>query len=622
NQIYRTGQPAKIIDYEVVRKDKTRRILELSASLRRDRTGLPIGFRGVVRDVTKRRRTEEALSQQRAYFQQLFEGSPQAIVILNVDGKIINANKGYEHLFGYRPAEIKGRNNLDLLIPEDLMAEGQMIHQTALSGKSIQRETHRRHKDGRLIPTSVLGYPIKIGSEIVGAFYIYMNISERKSIEKALAHQAFHDALTGLPNRVLFSERLGRALERIKRNQDHRFAVLLFDLDRFKQVNDSYGHITGDKLLVAVSSRLSKCFRAVDTVARLGGDEFAVLMEEVNRPEQIISVVNRAKEYISEPFLINNQEIFTSASIGIVIKTDPFQTPEEIMRDADIAMYRAKELGKGYFKFFSRKMYQQTVALVRLETELRQAIDHKQFELHYQPILAVPTQQLVGMEALIRWNHPQRGMLFPNIFIPLAEDTGLIVPIGSWAIAEACQQLKEWQNEFKVADNLVMNVNISSKQLLLPDFVDYVTHVLKETHLDPRCLKLEITETVIMQDTKTTIERLTRLVNLGVRIVVDDFGTGYSSLSYLQRFPIDVLKIDRSFISGSGNVQDNIEIVKTIISLARSLGLSVVAEGVENEDQLDALKSLKCELAQGYLFSKPLDKLTIHALMKNLKQPG
>jgi Amt family ammonium transporter len=563
-------------------------------------------YEGTVVDVTERKRAEEALEAQRAFFRQLFENSPQAIVLIDSKRNVLDANKGFEELFGYRATDVQGFGVRAFIVPEDLLTECENFRAAILSGNTVQRETYRRHRDGRLIPVSMIGFTVKSGDAAGGIVYIYQDISERKAFEEQITHQAFHDSLTDLPNRSLFSERLERALTRGRRRGDYQYAVLMIDLDKFKAVNDSLGHAAGDMLLVEIAGRLKSCMRSVDTVARLGGDEFAVILEEFKAKREVLSVAERLHEALRRPCTICGNEVFPGASIGIVLRTKEYGCAEDVLRDADIAMYRAKELGKP-FMIFDRKMHKEILETISLEAELRDALTRGQLVLHYQPIVNVDSRALEGFEALVRWNHPIRGIVPPAKFIPLAEETGIILPLGRFVIAEACRQLGQWQKTIPGAEHLSVSVNVSCRQFVRDGLVEHVAQVLEESGIDPARLKLEITESVLMQDTRHSISELNRLKALGVRIAVDDFGTGYSSLSYLRQLPIDHLKIDRSFISGTDNPDDNIQIVKSIISLARNLGLTVIAEGVEREDQFARLQNVRCDKAQGYMFSRPVD---------------
>jgi Amt family ammonium transporter len=470
---------------------------------------------------------------------------------------------------------------------------------------------------------AVIGYPIQFGDEIQGAYYIYQDITERKEFEEQLAHQAFHDALTGLPNRVLFTERLGRAVQRAQRREEYRFAVFMIDLNRFKVINDSLGHHAGDQLLVGAARRMVSCVRGVDTVARLGGDEFAILLEEYSSPRDVTRVAQRIHEAMERPFTIEGTEIVSSAAIGIVLKTGAYARAEDILRDADVAMYRAKATGKMGYRVFNKKMHEEATRYLVIENELRQALEAGQLVVHYQPIVGVATQRIEGFEALVRWEHPRRGLIPPNHFIPVAEETGLIVPLGAWVLREACLRMAAWRKRFPAARDVAMSVNVASRQLDQKDLVPLVARALEESGLPAQLLKLELTETTLVSNSRTCKDNLLGLKALGVRLVVDDFGTGYSSLQYLQRMPIDMLKIDRSFIcGGAADCEENQEIVKTILTLARNLGLAVVAEGVEEEEQLERLAAERCEQAQGFMFSRPVDATAAERLLASLGAPG
>jgi len=557
---------------------------------------------------TKYNKVMGALQQQRAYFKQLFENSPQAIVMINGNGEIISINKGFENMFGFTSNEAQSKRNRDLIVPEDRVNEVVTINQTVLKGKTIHKETVRKHKSGRLIPVLMLGYPIEIENQIDGIFYIYNDISERKAFENELYHQAFYDSLTGLPNRALFMERLNHAIERRKRRDKYQFALIMFDLDRFKRVNDSLGHHTGDELLKQMAERFKKCIRSVDTVARLGGDEFAVLLEEFIGLKDVINVARRIRNVAQEVVYIDNNEIYVSASIGIVLNVNAYSNSEDLLRDADIAMYRAKESGKACFKVFHKKMHEQALESVIIENDLRNAIAENKLRLYYQPIVKTGSEKIEGFEALVRWIHPKYGVLSPIKFIPLAEETGLIIPLGKWVLSEACKQIKRWNDISSQYSKLTISVNVSSKQFMQQDFIEHIASVIKQYHCHPDQLKIELTESVLMDYAESSIEKMNALKKMGIRLVIDDFGTGYSSLSYLNRFPIDGLKIDRSFISNMNASDEDMEIVKTVLSLAKHLNLGVVAEGVEEKDQLSVLKALSCECVQGFYFSKPLEE--------------
>ncbi|WP_319760152.1 ammonium transporter [Maridesulfovibrio sp.] len=577
--------------------------------------GMPF-YMAIMRDITERKEAERKLLTQQAYFQQLFESSPQAIVQVNTRGKIQNVNKGFEQLFGFKRKEVLGSYNRSVVVPHNLQAEAKQFSESVLTGRLVDKETVRRHKDGRLIPISVIGYPIHVEDEVRGIYYIYTDITQRKAFEDQLAHQAFHDSLTGLPNRVLFAERLSRALKRSKRRKDYRFAAMMLDMDRFKWINDTLGHHAGDEFLIAIADRISSCIREVDTVARLGGDEFGIVVEEFSSYQEVIKIAKRIQHSLQLPLDLAEGRVTSSASIGIVLRSEDYDDSEAVMRDADIAMYRAKEMGRSRFKVFNQRMHSRLLAEVELENDLRQAIQDEELSLFYQPIMHASSGQLRGFEALLRWDSPQRGMVSPAEIIPLAEETGLIVPLGQWILREACLSMKKWLDSTGIYD-LTINVNLSFKQFGQPNFTQFVKNTLEQTKLPPKNLKLELTESCLMQNPAETMSKLTTLRKMGVQLVIDDFGTGYSSLSYLQRFPIDGLKIDRSFISGDSRDTSNKEIVRTIIAMAKSLGLDVVAEGVEESSQLDMLQDMSCDAVQGFMFSRPVEGSKVENFINN-----
>lgn len=431
-----------------------------------------------------------------------------------------------------------------------------------------------------------------------------------------LLHYAFHDDLTGLPNRDLFLKQLRSVIADTKLHKSALFAVLFLDIDRFKVVNDSLGHQMGDQLLVSATSRLKSCLRNTDTVARVGGDEFAILLKDILDVRDATRVADQLQRELALPFRLNRQDIFTSVSIGIALNQAEHEyQPEELLRDAHTAMYRAKTLGIARHEVFSTGMRVQVVKRLQLETDLRRAIEQQEFYLHYQPIVSLKTGRIAGFEALVRWQHPQHGFVSPAEFIPVAEETGLIIPLGKWIFQEACRQLSIWQEKFPTDPPLTLSVNLSGQQFSQPDLVEYIEQTLKNTGLDGRSLKLEITETVAMNDIESTIALLLRLKSLNLRLSIDDFGTGYSSLSYLHRFPVDTLKVDRSFVSRMEDTGEDAAIVQTIVMLGHNLGMDVVAEGVETAAQRAKLEMLNCEYGQGYLFSKPLDSKAAAALL-------
>jgi diguanylate cyclase (GGDEF)-like protein/PAS domain S-box-containing protein len=433
------------------------------------------------------------------------------------------------------------------------------------------------------------------------------------------------DALTSLPNRVLFMDRLGRAIQRAKRHKEFIFAVLFLDLDRFKLVNDSLGHVIGDQLLIETANRLQKCLRSCDTVARTGedtlarwgGDEFIILLEDIKHPSDATRVAKRISSELETKFNLSGHEVVVTASIGISISTTGYEQGEDLMRDADTAMYRAKSLGKNRFEVFDADMREQTVSRMQLEQDLRKAIDNLEFENYYQPIISLTNGRIVGFEALVRWRHPIRGLVGPLEFIPVAEETGMISVLGQWVLMEACRQAREWQQRYGADTGTMVSVNLSTKQFLQPELIEQIGGVLAATGLPPGCLKLEITESMIMGDPYSAAATLSQIKALDIHLGIDDFGTGYSSLSYLHRFPLDTLKVDRSFVSQMEVDKENKEIVRTVITLAHNLGLDVVAEGVETAEQWKVLEELGCEYGQGFFFSRPVPAKAAEAMLAN-----
>lgn len=454
------------------------------------------------------------------------------------------------------------------------------------------------------------------------------SIEEQKRISEALKeskdrfrYAALHDALTGLPNRALFTEHLHKAIERSKRDPQFIFAVLFLDFDRFKYVNDSLGHSFGDRLLVEIANRLRECVRQVDSVARFGGDEFAILLDGIHAPVLAVHIAERIQQTMTAPFHIEGHETFLTTSVGIALSTDGYDQPEEVLRDADIAMYRAKDSGKARYEIFAKTMHAQTLSRLHLENDLRRALERREFFLVYQPIVRVGSGQLAGFEALVRWQHPERGIVPPLEFIPMAEETGLIVPLGRWVLEEACRQVREWQSESPAFRNLTLSVNLSGRQLNNPKLIQEVKDILFDTGFDPSRLKLEITESVVMENAEASTILLKQLRDLSLQLSIDDFGTGYSSLSYLHRFPVTTLKVDRSFVSRMGQGDENLEIVRTIVTLAKNLNMDVVAEGIETQEQRAQLHALDCQYGQGYLFSRPLDVAAVQDYMRE-SQPA
>lgn len=445
------------------------------------------------------------------------------------------------------------------------------------------------------------------------------DITVRKEAEAQLRHDALHDALTGLPNRALFMEQVELALKQIKRRPNYLFGLLFIDLDRFKLVNDSLGHGVGDRLLIEIARLLEQCVRPTDIVARLGGDEFTILLDNIQELSNVQKIAERILEKLTSPFTIAEHTVFSGASIGIVLGSSDYQSADDLMRNADIAMYRAKLNGKGTYLIFGQEMYTETLKRLEIENNLRLAIERREFFLHYQPIFSVKATQLSGFEALVRWHQPQQGLISPAEFIPVAEETGGIVPIGEWVLEEACRQLQQWRSKYDRASALTMSVNLAGKQIHDPKLLQIIDRILRTTGLPGSCLRLELTESMLMQKTQSTIDLLMQIRHRGIGLSIDDFGQGYSSLSYLPRFPVNFLKVDRAFIDRMTGDSDNLEIVRTIVGLAHTLEMDVIAEGVETAEQLAYLERLNCKFAQGYFLAKPLDARSAEAfLVKSL----
>ncbi len=472
----------------------------------------------------------------------------------------------------------------------------------------FEHEHRVRHKEGHFHWVLARGVALREGDRAYRMAGSLTDIHPRKLFEERLRRDAVTDPLTGLPNWNLFKDRLRAAIAHAKRRPEYRFAVLFFDLDRFKSINDSLGHAIGDELLIALASRLEALLRPGDTLARLGGDEFAVLIEDCGGPANAKRVAERVHTGLKLPFQIGGHEVFVGTSIGIALSSPRYETAEECLRDADTAMYRAKAAGRGSHAIFDREMHRRVVEQLRLESDLRRAVARHEFAVHYQPIVCLANGELEGFEALVRWQHPERGLLYPDEFIPMAEETGLIVPIGWAVLHQACRQLTAWQHESR-AQPFFMSVNVSGRQFKQPDLVPQVERILADTGCDVRSVRFELTETMLMESAETGVQKLSRLADLNVQLYIDDFGTGYSSLSYLHRLPTHAIKIDRSFVSQMGESSARPEIVGTIVTLARNLGMRVEAEGIETGAQLSRLRALGCEFGQGYYFSRPLDSV-------------
>lgn len=536
--------------------------------------------------------------------------------------ELLYINPAVEKVYGRPAREFLDNRNLwlDVIHPKDRQKVEELC-QVLLSQGSVESEYRILRPDGEVrwlcdrshVVYDKNGVPLRLDGTLD-------DITQRKQAQEQLTYEALHDALTGLPNRTLFMQRVESALAQAKQCPDYLFAVLFVDLDRFKIVNDSLGHAVGDQLLKAIANLLKQCLRSTDIVARFGGDEFTIFLDDIKDINDAIRIAERLQTKLMSPFQFDHHTLFTSASIGIALSSNYTQAAD-LIRNADIAMYSAKEQGKrGHYAIFDQVMYERTRELLELENDLRQAINRQEFCLHYQPIISLVSGKLFGFEALVRWRHPQRGLIPPDNFISVAEDTSLIIDIGKWVLCEACQQLRTWLTKFPALAPLKISVNLTATQIKHINFVDQLELILAENGLDGSCLKLEITETVLVEYVQTNIDTLAKIKAKNIQLSIDDFGQGYSSLSYLNRLPIDTLKIDRSFVSKMNVDNENFEIVRTIITLAHTLGMDVTAEGVETATQLAQLKALGCEFGQGFLFSKPLNSASAEALMSGNAQ--
>jgi diguanylate cyclase (GGDEF)-like protein/PAS domain S-box-containing protein len=554
-------------------------------------------------------------------FQVAFDFAAIGMALVLPSGRCQRVNRSLCEILGYTDRELLATDFQDFVHPDERIAARTKWEQM-LSGKipGYQIETRCIHSDGHAVWVlwSVSQATVE-DSESAHFIFQVQNITDRKAAEERLLHDAFHDALTGLPNRALMIDHLKLAIARNKRKSDLTFAVLFLELDRFKVVNDSLGHMIGDQLLIGIARRLEGCVRPGDTVARVGGDEFTILLEDLTDVREAVSVAERIQEDLKLPFNLSGRDVFTTVSVGIAPGSVSYNHPDEILRDADTAMYRSKSLGKARHEMFDEEMQARTVNLLQMENDLRRAFERNEFFVNYQPIIALDDFRLCGFEALVRWQHPDRGLISPAEFIPIAEEGGQILQIGEWVLREACYQLQRWQEKYPSDKPLYMTVNLSAKQFAQPDLVDRVRDILSETKINPAFLKLEITESVVMDDFETAAAMLSQLRALGVRLSIDDFGTGYSSLTYLHRFPIDTLKIDRSFITRLD--KENVEIVRTILMLAENLGMDAVAEGVETQEQMALLRNLSCQSGQGYFFSKPVNITDAEAIISETYYP-
>ncbi|HEX9936015.1 MAG TPA: EAL domain-containing protein [Longimicrobium sp.] len=531
------------------------------------------------------------------------------VTITDVDGRILYTNPAEARMHGYSVDELRGKHARIFAPPE---------HARPLPAEAMQdvtswnRETVNVRSDGSTFPVLLRSDVVKDSrGRPIGLVTCCEDVTTRREMERQLLRSAFYDDVTGLPNRGLFTHRLELAVDRERRGEGN-FAVLAVGLDRLQLVSDSLGRAAADELLGLVSTRLRGCVGSDKLVAHVARDEFAVLLDDIDGFAETTRVAACVQEALGRPFALHGAELFTGAGVGIALSYTGYEHAEDALRDAAIAMYRSRDARAGHYEVFDRDMHAQVAARLRMETELRRGLERGELRVHYQPIIKLGTGRIAGFEALARWEHPQRGLVLPDEFIPLAEETGLILPLGIWVLEEACRQLRRWHDAAPGGEPLTLAVNLSARQFLQGDLVERVEHALSSAGVPPHTLKLEITESVLMQHTDTVTATLSRLKALGVQLHIDDFGTGYSSLGYLHRLPLDALKIDRSFVSPDGA---NLHLVRTIVALAHALGVAVVTEGIESAEVLTELRSLNCEFGQGYLFSQPLPSDAIDALI-------
>ena len=611
-------------EYRLLTRDGESRWLRDAAAIVATEDGSLV-WSGVLTDVTERRTIEEALRASEERFRAVIETASDAFVSVDAHGTIIEWNRQAEEMFGWTREEAVGRRLVSTIVPESARQAHERGFErfvrtgsSSVVGKPLEVNAVRR--DGVEFPVELsVWVTVNQGVRRVNAFA--RDTSERKALE-AVTHQAFHDPLTDLANRALFTDRVASALVRRGDSATTTVAVLLLDLDDFKTVNDSLGHAAGDELLVAVASRLRSCVRPGDTLARLAGDEFAILLDELDDQADAVAVAKRVGTRLEAPFEIEAMEIAVRASIGISLGQEADARPEDLMRDADVAMYEAKARGKGGHRVFEPHMRQAVVTRMELKADLRHALERGELHVRYQPYISLDDESIVGAEALLRWDHAERGLIPPVDFIPLAEEMGLIVPIGRWVLGEACGNAVEWGKRWPALGPLTLSVNVSARQLQDRRFVAEVAEIVAERGLPPERLVLELTESSLVEDPDQAVRRLRELRELGIRLALDDFGTGYSSLGYLQRYPIEILKVHRAFVAELGRDPDEAALAKAILQLARHLGMQTIAEGVEEDVQVAALRDLGCAYAQGYHFARPLTADEFGALLEERAATG
>lgn len=573
--------------------------------------GLQILANHVTNQLESRHLTSQVLRESETSFQLLVQSvKDYAIFMLDPNGYIITWNEGAAKIKGYQPKEIIGQHFSRFYPQEDILRNkpNRVLKMAAAEGR-FEEEAWRVRKDRSRFWANVVITPLRDESgKLKGFAKVTRDITERKRAEEQLIHNAFHDALTGLPNRALFIERLAHEVRYAKRHPEYLFAVLFLDIDRFKTINESLGHAVGDSVLKAIAQRLETIFKSTDAIARFGGDAFTILLEDIKSISEATLFAHKINQELAFPFYIQDKEIFINVSIGIALNLNTLTQPDDLLRDAEIAMFRAKTAGRARYQVFDASMHDRAVRRLQLENDLRRAITGDELRLFYQPIVSLITGKITGFEALLRWQHPQKGWVYPGEFIPLAEETGLILPMDLWVLRESCRQLKQWQIQYPNHRHLTINVNLSGQQFSQPNLLEKIDLILAETGLDAEHLKLEITEAFLINKPEEASATLKLLKKRQIKLAIDDFGTGYCGLNYLHRFPLDTLKIDRSFVSKLGVEREVSIIVEAIVSLAHNLGMEVVAEGIETKEQQAQLQAMQCEYGQGYLLSKPLDK--------------
>ena len=599
------GNPTSSYEIDCFGKDGRRVSFEINSRIVHE-DNEPVAVQGIARDITDRKQAE-------AERDRLYNVSNDLLATIGFDGALLHINPAWANILGYDADKLLGILIYDIIHEEDREQNSAVIEKLK-SGENITTESRLVCKDGSF--RWILWNLTPVVSEEI-SYAVGHDITERKRAEDILQQSAMFDSLTNLPNRANFINHLEKAIVEFRQNPSKGFAVLFLDIDRFKIVNDGLGHLVGDKLLISIAERIKSRLRPGDIVARLGGDEFTLLVHNVEELAEVTKVAERIQESLLKPFRLDNYEVSSSASIGIIISDDSTRKPEDFLRDADSAMYRAKELGKSRYEIFDYEMHIRNMNLLQTETDLRRAIEREEFRVFYQPIVCLETGKIVEIEALVRWQHPELGLVFPDEFILIAEETGLIIPIGEWVLEESCKQTKLWVESLSNLDKLSVSVNLSTKQLMYPNMASIVTEILGRTELDPQHLKLEVTESTVMEDGEMASKVMYELRSIGVDFSIDDFGTGYSSLSYLHQFPFKRIKIDRSFIGKMDEEVKSQAIVRTILMLGNSLGMEVVAEGIENATQCKQLRMLGCSLGQGYLFSKPVGPEDTGKLLRN-----